>query len=161
AVPGVRGPAVLAGRGPGPGLAVHRPGPGVRLHRPGPVRAPRRQGPPRRSGGAGSRPAGTGRLRHPLGSGAVKAVIMAGGEGSPLRPLTSHTPKPMLPLANRPMMEHIVGLLREHGFTEIVVTVAFLANQIRTYFDDGSDFGVEMVYATEEQPLGTAGSVRN
>ena len=86
---------------------------------------------------------------------------MAGGEGSRLRPLTSHTPKPMLPLANRPMMEHIVGLLRSHGFTEIVVTVAFLANQIRTYFDDGSDFGVEMVYATEEQPLGTAGSVRN
>jgi len=86
---------------------------------------------------------------------------MAGGEGSRLRPLTSHTPKPMLPLANRPMMEHIVGLLRDHGFTEIVVTVAFLANQIRTYFGDGSEFGVEITYATEEQPLGTAGSVRN
>jgi mannose-1-phosphate guanylyltransferase/phosphomannomutase len=91
----------------------------------------------------------------------VKAVIMAGGEGSRLRPLTSHTPKPMLPLANRPMMEHIVGLLRDHGYTEIVVTVAFLANQIRTYFGDGSEFGVEITYATEEQPLGTAGSVRN
>lgn len=86
---------------------------------------------------------------------------MAGGEGSRLRPLTSHTPKPMLPLANRPMMEHIVGLLRDHGYTEIVVTVAFLANQIRTYFGDGSEFGVEITYATEEQPLGTAGSVRN
>lgn len=86
---------------------------------------------------------------------------MAGGEGSRLRPLTTHTPKPMLPLANRPMMEHIVGLLRSHGYTEIVVTVAFLANQIRTYFGDGSDFGVEITYATEEQPLGTAGSVRN
>lgn len=86
---------------------------------------------------------------------------MAGGEGSRLRPLTTHTPKPMLPLANRPMMEHIVGLLRSHGYTEIVVTVSFLANQIRTYFGDGSDFGVEITYATEEQPLGTAGSVRN
>ena len=86
---------------------------------------------------------------------------MAGGEGTRLRPLTSNQPKPMLPLGNRPMMEHIVRLLKEHGFDEIVVTVAFLANNIRTYFGDGSDFGVRMVYATEETPLGTAGSVRN
>ncbi|HUS60886.1 MAG TPA: sugar phosphate nucleotidyltransferase, partial [Acidimicrobiales bacterium] len=91
----------------------------------------------------------------------MKAVIMAGGEGTRLRPLTSNTPKPMMPLANRPMMEHVVTLLREHGFDEIVVTVAFLANAIRTYFGDGSEFGVRMVYATEETPLGTAGSVRN
>jgi mannose-1-phosphate guanylyltransferase/phosphomannomutase len=91
----------------------------------------------------------------------VKAVIMAGGEGTRLRPLTSNQPKPMMPLANRPMMEHIVRLLKEHGFEDIVVTVAFLANTIRTYFGDGSEFGVRMVYATEETPLGTAGSVRN
>ncbi|MBI2710219.1 MAG: NTP transferase domain-containing protein [Actinobacteria bacterium] len=91
----------------------------------------------------------------------MKAVIMAGGEGTRLRPLTSNAPKPMLPLANRPMMEHIVNLLKVHGFDDIVVTVAFLANQIRTYFGDGSEFGVRMVYATEEEPLGTAGSVRN
>ncbi|HET9444471.1 MAG TPA: sugar phosphate nucleotidyltransferase, partial [Acidimicrobiales bacterium] len=91
----------------------------------------------------------------------MKAVIMAGGEGTRLRPLTSNQPKPMMPLANRPMMEHIILLLKEHGFEDIVVTVAFLANTIRNYFDDGSDFGVRMVYATEEQPLGTAGSVRN
>ncbi|HZU78620.1 MAG TPA: sugar phosphate nucleotidyltransferase, partial [Acidimicrobiales bacterium] len=91
----------------------------------------------------------------------MKAVIMAGGEGTRLRPLTSNQPKPMLPMANRPMMEHIVGLLRRHGFDEIVVTVAFMANAIRSYFDDGSEFGVRMVYATEEMPLGTAGSVRN
>ena len=86
---------------------------------------------------------------------------MAGGEGTRLRPLTSNCPKPMLPLANRPMMEHIVDLLKKHGIDDIVVTVAFLANQIRTYFGDGSEFGVRMVYATEDQPLGTAGSVRN
>ncbi len=91
----------------------------------------------------------------------MKAVIMAGGEGTRLRPLTSNVPKPMLPLVNRPMMEHIVGLLREHGIGEIVVTVAYLANSIRTYFGDGSEFGVKMVYAIEENPLGTAGSVRN
>ncbi|MGI9119690.1 MAG: sugar phosphate nucleotidyltransferase [Acidimicrobiales bacterium] len=91
----------------------------------------------------------------------MKAVIMAGGEGTRLRPLTSNQPKPMMSLVNRPMMEHIVMLLQRHGFDEIVVTVAFLANNIRTYFGDGSEFGVRMVYATEETPLGTAGSVRN
>lgn len=86
---------------------------------------------------------------------------MAGGEGTRLRPLTSNQPKPMMPVANRPMMEHVVELLKSHGFHEIVVTVAFQANAIRTYFGDGSEFGVRMVYATEENPLGTAGSVRN
>jgi mannose-1-phosphate guanylyltransferase / phosphomannomutase len=91
----------------------------------------------------------------------VKAVIMAGGEGTRLRPQTSNLPKPMLPLVGRPMMEHIVSLLRHHGITDIVVTVAFLPNAIRSYFGDGSELGVRMVYATEESPLGTAGSVRN
>jgi mannose-1-phosphate guanylyltransferase / phosphomannomutase len=91
----------------------------------------------------------------------MKAVIMAGGEGTRLRPLTSNQPKPMLPMANRPMMEHVVNLLRQHGMTDIVVTVAFLANAIRSYFGDGSELGVRLVYATEETPLGTAGSVLN
>src|SRR5581483_8863129 len=85
----------------------------------------------------------------------MKAVIMAGGEGTRLRPQTSNLPKPMLPLVGRPMMEHIVSLLRRHGITDIVVTVAFLPNAIRSYF------GVQMAYATEESPLGTAGSVGN
>jgi mannose-1-phosphate guanylyltransferase/phosphomannomutase len=91
----------------------------------------------------------------------VKAVIMAGGEGTRLRPLTSNIPKPMMPLANRPMMEHVLDLLKQHGFDEVVVTVAFMANVIRNWFGDGSEFGVRMVYASEETPLGTAGSVRN
>src|SRR2546423_1388315 len=91
----------------------------------------------------------------------MKAVILAGGEGTRLRPLTSNEPKPMMPLVNLLMMELIVRLLAQHGFDDIVVTVAFLANHIRNYFGDGSDFGVRMRYATEESPLGTAGSVRN
>src|SRR5579872_1429063 len=91
----------------------------------------------------------------------MKAVIMAGGEGTRLRPLTSNQPKPMMPIANRPMMEHVIDLLKRHGFDDIVVTLAFQANAIRTYFGNGSEFGVRMVYATEENPLGTAGSVRN
>ncbi len=86
---------------------------------------------------------------------------MAGGEGTRLRPLTSNQPKPMLPMANRPMMEHVVRLLRQHGITDIVVTVAFMASAVRNYFGDGSELDVRMVYATEETPLGTAGSVRN
>lgn len=91
----------------------------------------------------------------------MKAVLMAGGEGTRLRPLTSSQPKPMLPIANRPMLEHIITLLKRHGIDEIIVTVAFLANTIRTYFGDGSEFGVSISYATEESPLGTAGSVKN
>lgn len=86
---------------------------------------------------------------------------MAGGEGTRLRPLTSNAPKPMLPLVNRPMMEHIIDLLKTHGIEDIVVTVAFMANAIRNHFGDGSEFGVSISYATEETPLGTAGSVRN
>jgi mannose-1-phosphate guanylyltransferase/phosphomannomutase len=92
---------------------------------------------------------------------AVKAVIMAGGEGTRLRPLTTSQPKPMLPMANQPMMAHIISLLKQHGFDEIIITVAFLANTIRTYFGDGSEFGVRIDYATEGTPLGTAGSVLN
>jgi len=91
----------------------------------------------------------------------VKAVIMAGGEGTRLRPLTSNQPKPLMSLVNQPMMEHIVRLLKRHGFDDIVVTLAFLPQTIRSYFGDGSEFGVRMVYATEETPLGTAGSVGN
>jgi mannose-1-phosphate guanylyltransferase/phosphomannomutase len=91
----------------------------------------------------------------------VKAVIMAGGEGTRLRPLTANQPKPMLPLGNRPIMEHIVRHIRNHGFKDIVVTVQFLASQVRNYFGDGADMGVGLVYATEPRPLGTAGSVRN
>ena len=89
----------------------------------------------------------------------LQAVIMAGVEGSRLRPLTSNVPKPMLPVANRPLMEHIIELLSDHGITDIVATVQFLSSVIRNYFGDGSDLGVSLSYATEELPLGTAGSV--
>src|SRR6266511_4003609 len=67
----------------------------------------------------------------------------------------------MLPLGNRPMMEHIVRHVHNHGFKDIVVTVQFLASQVRNYFGDGSDMGVDLTYATETTPLGTAGSVKN
>ncbi len=92
---------------------------------------------------------------------AVKAVVMAGGEGTRLRPMTANQPKPMLPVVNRPIMEHVLRLLRRHGLTETVVTVQFLASMVRNYFGDGEDFGMSLQYATEETPLGTAGSVKN
>jgi mannose-1-phosphate guanylyltransferase/phosphomannomutase len=89
----------------------------------------------------------------------VKAVVMAGGEGTRLRPLTSNQPKPMVPIVGKPCMEHALDLLRKHGLTEVVVTLAFMPQAIRTYFGDGESLGLEMDYSVEEQPLGTAGSV--
>jgi mannose-1-phosphate guanylyltransferase / phosphomannomutase len=86
---------------------------------------------------------------------------MAGGEGTRLRPMTASQPKPMLPVANRPIMEHVLRLLRRHDLTDTVVTVHFLASMVRNYFGDGEDFGMRLQYATEETPLGTAGSVKN
>src|ERR1700729_2682361 len=86
---------------------------------------------------------------------------MAGGEGTRLRPMTANQPKPLLPVANRPIMEHVLRLLRKHGLTDTVVTVQFLASIVRNYFGDGEDFGMNLQYATEDIPLGTAGSVKN
>jgi mannose-1-phosphate guanylyltransferase / phosphomannomutase len=90
----------------------------------------------------------------------VKAVVMAGGEGTRLRPLTSNQPKPMVSIVGKPCMEHIIELAREHGFEDVIVTVAFLPQAIRSYFGDGGSLGVNVEYSVEESPLGTAGSVR-
>jgi mannose-1-phosphate guanylyltransferase / phosphomannomutase len=90
----------------------------------------------------------------------MKAVVMAGGEGTRLRPLTSNQPKPMVSIVGKPCMEHILELLREHGMTDVIVTVAFLPQAIRGYFGDGESLGMEIGYSVEESPLGTAGSVR-
>src|SRR6266571_4230827 len=92
---------------------------------------------------------------------AVKALVMAGGEGTRLRPMTANQPKPLLPVANKPIMEHVLRLLKRHGFTETVVTVQFFAPLVRNYFGDGEEVGMNLQYATEEIPLGTAGSVKN
>ncbi len=90
----------------------------------------------------------------------MKAVVMAGGEGTRLRPLTSNQPKPMVPIVGKPCMEHILELLREHGLTDVIVTVAFLPQAIRSYFGEGDTLGMSVGYSVEESPLGTAGSVR-
>jgi mannose-1-phosphate guanylyltransferase/phosphomannomutase len=90
----------------------------------------------------------------------MKAVIMAGGQGTRLRPLTSNQPKPMIPIVGVPCMEHIVNLLKEHGFIDIVVTLQFMPEEIRDYFGDGLGWGVSMSYSVEDVPAGTAGSVK-
>ncbi len=91
----------------------------------------------------------------------MKAVIMAGGEGTRLRPLTCNRPKPMVPVVNKPVMEHIIELLKKHDITEIAVTLQYMPERIKEYFQDGQDFGVRLHYYTEQTPLGTAGSVKN
>lgn len=91
----------------------------------------------------------------------MKAVVMAGGEGTRLRPITSNLPKPMVSVVNRPIMEHTLKLLKKHEMTDIVVTLQFLPQMIKSYFGEGSDLGVSLSYVIEELPLGTAGSIKN
>ena len=85
---------------------------------------------------------------------------MAGGEGTRLRPLSLGMPKPMVPLLGRPVMEHIIGLLKRHGIDEIAVTLCYMPEAVQSYFGDGQKWGVRLHYFIEEAPLGTAGSVR-
>ncbi len=91
----------------------------------------------------------------------MKAVIMAGGFGTRLLPLTTSIPKPMIPMATKPMMEHIVMLLKDHGFHDLVTLLHFQPDTIESYFGDGSEFGVKMVYAAATEDYGTAGAVKN
>lgn len=90
----------------------------------------------------------------------MKGVIMAGGKGTRLRPLTCNVPKPMVPLIEKPVMQYSIELLKKHGITDIAVTVQYLPDTIRDYFGDGSNFGVNLTYFEETTPLGTAGSVK-
>ncbi len=91
----------------------------------------------------------------------MKAVILAGGVGSRLRPLTIERPKPMVPIINKPVLGHILDLLKLHGITEVIVTVQYLASLIQDFFGDGSGLGMHIHYNVEETPLGTAGSVKS
>lgn len=90
----------------------------------------------------------------------VKAVILAGGEGSRLRPLTIGRPKPMTPFLGKPVLGHILDLLRRHGITEIAVTLRCLSAAVTDFFGDGTEYGVKLTYFIEEEPLGTAGGVK-
>jgi len=90
----------------------------------------------------------------------MKAMILAAGVGSRLDPLTRNVPKPMVPIANKPVIEHIIEFLREHGFREIVINVHYLAEKITNWLGNGERLGVSITYSYEEEPLGTAGGVK-
>jgi mannose-1-phosphate guanylyltransferase len=91
----------------------------------------------------------------------LKAVIIAGGLGTRLRPLTNRRPKHLLPLANRPFLEYQIALLHKHGITEITFATNYMADKIESHFEDGAAFGVSLNYAIESEPLGTGGAIRN
>ena len=90
----------------------------------------------------------------------IKAVVMAGGFGTRLMPLTEDTPKPMLSVGDRPLMERTIEQLRDAGIIDISVTTHFKPEKIRSHFGTGKDFGVNLKYIQEDQPLGTAGSLK-
>lgn len=91
----------------------------------------------------------------------MQGIIIAGGFGTRFRPLTYTRPKPLMPILNRPLLEYQVALLKAHGVDEIVFATNYMAEAIENHFGDGSRFGVKMRYAREDQPLGTAGAIRN
>lgn len=91
----------------------------------------------------------------------MQAVILVGGEGTRLRPLTRNRPKPMQPMANRPFMAHIFAHLARYGIRDIILSMCYLPDVIEDYFGDGQRFGVNLTYVCEETPLGTAGAVKN
>lgn len=90
----------------------------------------------------------------------MQAIILAGGEGTGLRPLTHTTPKPMLPVMNKPILHYMVELLKRHNICDIAITLCYRGDDVRAYFGDGSRFGVHIKYFTENEPLGTAGSIK-
>ena len=91
----------------------------------------------------------------------MKAVIMAGGEGTRLRAVTGPLPKPLVPLLGRPVMEHILLLLRRHGYTEVCAALRYRSDEVRNVFGDGRRLGLRIEYRIEDRPLGTAGGVKN
>jgi mannose-1-phosphate guanylyltransferase len=91
----------------------------------------------------------------------VKAVILVGGLGTRLRPLTCNTPKPMIPLINQPFIEYMLGSLRDQGVDEVILAVQYLADRFREHLGDGSALGLKVHIVEESEPLGTAGAVKN
>ena len=91
----------------------------------------------------------------------MKAVILAGGEATRLRPLTCNISKIMVPVLNRPFFQYIIGYLKKHNIIDIILAVGKSHDQIQSYFSDGSNFGVKLAYSVEDYPMGTAGAIKN
>lgn len=99
-------------------------------------------------------------LSRALGSGPTQAVILASGKGVNMRPFTYETPKPLIPVQGKPILEHTIERLREAGFRDITITVSHLADKIIDYFKDGASLGVSITYVKEKKTLGTGWSLR-
>src|SRR6185295_2279579 len=91
---------------------------------------------------------------------ACRVFILAGGRGTRLQALFPDQPKPMVPVAGRPFLEHQISLLAQQGFDDFVLCLGYRAEQISSYFGDGARWGVRLAYSTELQPLGTAGALK-
>ena len=91
----------------------------------------------------------------------MQALILAGGKGLRLRPLTIHTPKPIVPVANRPFLHYQIELLKRAGITDITLSLSYQPNKIEELFGDGSEHGVKIRYTVEAEPLGTAGAFKH
>jgi len=90
----------------------------------------------------------------------MKAIILAGGLGTRLRPLTNNTPKPLLPIKKKPIIEHAINNFKKHGIKDIILSVGYKADKIKEYFGDGSKLGVNISYCIEDEPLGTGGAIK-
>src|SRR5690349_24571806 len=91
----------------------------------------------------------------------VDAVVLVGGKGTRLRPLTLSAPKPMLPTAGLPFLTHLLARIKSAGIDHVVLGTSFKAEVFEEYFGDGSGLGLELEYVFEEEPMGTGGGIRN
>jgi len=90
----------------------------------------------------------------------MKAIILAGGFGTRLRPLTDDVPKPLLPIKNLPIIEHAILNFRKHGIKDVILSIGYKSDMIKEYFGDGSKFGINIEYFVEDEPLGTGGAIK-
>jgi NDP-sugar pyrophosphorylase family protein len=97
----------------------------------------------------------------PASSANMKAIVLCAGKGERMRPLTDRTPKPMLPINHKPVLEYIINLCRKYDIKQIAVNTSYMPEKIRAYFGDGSRFGVSIRYSLERDLLGTAGALNN
>lgn len=89
-----------------------------------------------------------------------KALILAGGKGERLKPITDEIPKPMLPVQGKPILQHVIDLLKKYGVSEVYLSIGYKGEKIKEYFGDGNRFGLKITYIEEKQPMGTAGPLR-
>jgi len=99
-------------------------------------------------------------FRYPLPKSGTKAVVLAGGLGTRLRPITYLYPKPMVPVRGKPFLEYLICFLKNQGISEFILCLHYMAEKFSEYFGDGSKFGVAIEYSIEEEPLGTAGAIK-